>query len=100
MFVDATVRAASNGTIYLYMKTIERAHMPSKLWERRKLSANYQQALKQIDDWLIYWPQFLQHKAKQRLTRLVQVVCIPLLSYWDSCRGDANICYRLSDLVV
>ncbi|KAK6833759.1 66S preribosome component MAK16 [Apiospora arundinis] len=69
----ATVRAASNGTIYLYMKTIERAHMPSKLWERRKLSANYQQALKQIDDWLIYWPQFLQHKAKQRLTRLVQV---------------------------
>ncbi|KAK7935100.1 ribosomal L28e protein family-domain-containing protein [Apiospora marii] len=69
----ATVRAASNGTIYLYMKTIERAHMPSKLWERRKLSANYQQALKQIDEWLIYWPQFLQHKAKQRLTRLVQV---------------------------
>ncbi|KAK8035060.1 Mak16 protein [Apiospora rasikravindrae] len=69
----ATVRASANGTIYLYMKTIERAHMPSKLWERRKLSANYQQALKQIDEWLIYWPQFLQHKAKQRLTRLVQV---------------------------
>ncbi|KAM7184829.1 Ribosomal L28e protein family domain containing protein [Rhypophila sp. PSN 637] len=69
----ATVRTSAKGTMYLYIKTIERSHMPSKWWEKIKLSQNYQEALKQLDERLQYFPKFLLHKCKQRLTRLVQV---------------------------
>ena len=67
----ATVRE-TDGLLCLYIKTVERAHLPAKLWEKIPLSRNYAEALKQIDEALLYWPNFNTHKCKQRLTKLTQ----------------------------
>lgn len=70
----ATIRSdPATGTLYLYIKAIERAHLPSKWWERIKLPSNYTKALELVDEHLAYYPKFLVHKNKQRLTRLTQV---------------------------
>ncbi|KAL3834500.1 hypothetical protein ACJIZ3_009236 [Penstemon smallii] len=68
----ATIRD-HDGVFYLYMKTIERAHMPNKLWERVKLPRNYAKALEIIDKHMLYWPKLLVHKTKQRLTKMTQM---------------------------
>lgn len=67
----ATVREV-NGIVYLYMKTVERMHLPSQLWQRIKLSEQLSSACKEIDSRLEYWPEFVRNKCKHRLVRIRQ----------------------------
>ncbi|KAG0143521.1 hypothetical protein CROQUDRAFT_66132 [Cronartium quercuum f. sp. fusiforme G11] len=67
----ATVREI-DGIIYLFQKTAERSHSPANLWEKTRLSTNYAKALEQINSLLIYWPDYMIHRCKQRLTKITQ----------------------------
>ncbi|KAJ2890520.1 Protein MAK16-like protein, partial [Coemansia aciculifera] len=67
----ATVRE-HGGRIYLCMKTAERAHIPSKHWEKIVLPKNFAQAIEVIDKELVYWPGWMINICKQRLTRITQ----------------------------
>jgi len=62
------------GVCYLYMKTVERAHTPSKLWEKVKLSRNFLEALEQISKQMEYWPEHMINRCKQRLTKMRQML--------------------------
>lgn len=69
----ATIREVK-GELYLYIKTIERAHLPAQLWEKIKLHKSYPKALAQIDQELEFFSEFTIHKNKQRLTKLFQML--------------------------
>lgn len=69
----ATIRE-EEGVCYLYLKTIERAHTPKDLWEKIKLPANYTKALELVSQQLEYFPKYLIHRNKQRLTKIHQMI--------------------------
>lgn len=59
-----------DGIINLNIKTIERAHLPKKLWEEIELSKNTKEALSQIEENLQWWPRKMVVRCKVRYLRI------------------------------
>eukprot|EP01059_Diplonema_ambulator_P037306 TRINITY_DN9802_c0_g1_i1.p1 TRINITY_DN9802_c0_g1~~TRINITY_DN9802_c0_g1_i1.p1 ORF type:complete len:287 (+),score=97.94 TRINITY_DN9802_c0_g1_i1:59-919(+) len=64
----------NDNELYLYMKTVERAHTPKRLWEKVLLPRNFKKALELINDNLQWWDRKIVMKCKHRLLRLKQVL--------------------------
>ncbi|KAG5860246.1 ribosomal L28e-like protein [Encephalitozoon hellem] len=67
----ATVRAVGE-ELFLFVKEPERVHVPRDVYEEIKLSSNYEEALKQIEENLEFWDEKIIHKCKQKLSKLTQ----------------------------
>eukprot|EP01053_Blabericola_migrator_P001708 Blabericola_migrator_1__1707@NODE_145_length_12990_cov_99_814439_g126_i0_p8_GENE_NODE_145_length_12990_cov_99_814439_g126_i0NODE_145_length_12990_cov_99_814439_g126_i0_p8_ORF_typecomplete_len147_score17_83Ribosomal_L28e/PF01778_17/1_8e27ComS/PF17584_2/0_028NolX/PF05819_11/0_22_NODE_145_length_12990_cov_99_814439_g126_i0125565 len=74
-----------SGECILYLKTIERAHTPRKLWEKIRLSRNKDKALQQIERHMrnIYKDHQIKrcvdryHKIREYLSRMRKIASKP-----------------------
>ena len=63
------------GKLFLCLKTVERAHLPSSLWVRIKLSRNITEAKKTIDLHMKkVYPQHQIERCKRRTIKLKQMI--------------------------
>lgn len=63
------------GRLYLCLKTVERAHLPNRLWERIKLSRNIPDAKKVIDLHMRnVYPRHQIERCKRRAIRLKHMI--------------------------
>lgn len=67
----ATVRSI-NEELFLFIKEPERCAEPRYMYEKIKLSEDYDTALKEIEEYLEFWDSEIIHKCKQRMTKLVE----------------------------
>jgi len=42
------------------------------MWQLKRLNENYDEAFRQVSKALEYWPKFIVHKNKQRITKITQ----------------------------
>jgi len=67
----ATIKE-ERGLCYLYEKVPELQRYPKKMWRKTQLPRNYAKALAHVTEELQYYPKYVQHRSKQRLTRIHQ----------------------------
>ncbi|GIQ83339.1 hypothetical protein KIPB_004644, partial [Kipferlia bialata] len=59
--------------VFLCIRTPERAHLPSTMWEKVEMPEDYSEALKLVDEKLQYMPAYIRHRCKQRLTKITEM---------------------------
>ena len=58
------------GQVFLCIKSVERSHLPSKLWDRILLDKNKEKALEQIEKYLQFWDKREIYRCKLRFTKI------------------------------